>query len=424
LIRDTSDQDILITPENKRSFTRPWIWILVAIVAASVVLAYPSVLKWQGTSISVGVEKLRFATVKRADLIRDITVQGKVVAAVKPMMFSPAAGRVSLMVRAGDSVEKSQTLARVDSPDLMSEHKQEISSLESLTSEVDRQEIETRTKRLALKQKLDMAEMELIAARREMRRSTIAFDKHVISLQDHEKAIDDLHRADLEFSNQKEENQLRSERLDLELKIRNHELTRQQLLVDELARKVRELSILSPVTGVVGNLEVNEKDAVNRYQPLMSVVDLTAYEVEVNVPEGLADDLSLGIDVEIELGTRNFKGNLASISPEVVSGQVKCRVRFEETGQAGLRQNQRVSARLLLETKNNVLLVARGNFLQLGGGRMAYVVHADVATKRSIQTGSSSVSQIEILSGLKEGETIVLSGASFFDGQDQILLID
>ena len=250
MIRDTSDQDILITPENKGRFSRPWIWILVAIVAASVVFAYPRVLKWQATSISVDVEKLRFATVKRADLVRDIAVQGKVVAAVKPMMFSPAAGRVNLMVRAGDSVEKDQALARIDSPDLMSEHKQEISTLESLTSEVERQEIETRTKRLALKQKLDMAEMELIAARREMRRSTIAFDKHVISLQDHEKAIDDLHRADLEFANQKEENQLRSERLDLELKIRNHELTRQQLLVDELARKVRELSILSPVEAI------------------------------------------------------------------------------------------------------------------------------------------------------------------------------
>jgi HlyD family secretion protein len=52
------------------------------------------------------------------------------------------------------------------------------------------------------------------------------------------------------------------------------------------------------------------------------------------------------------------------------------------------------------------------------------VVIDDVASKRAIQTGSASVSQIEILNGLEEGEKIVLSGASIFDGQDQILLID
>jgi HlyD family secretion protein len=424
VIRDTSDQDITIMPNGGRKIIRPWMCVLIVVIIASVTYTYPRVEKWQGTSLSVAAEKLRFGKVKRADLVRDVSVQGRVVAAIKPMMFSPASGRVSLLVRAGDAVKKGQAVAKIDSPDLTSQLKQEISTLASFRSEVEREALETRSSRLALKQKLDLSKVTLTAAKREMRRAQIAFDKNVISLQDHEKAIDDLHRAELEYENQTQENQLGSEKLDLELKIRNFGLSRQQLSVDDLTRKVSELSIMSPVTGVVGNLEVNEKDAVGQYQPLMTVVDLSAYEVEVDVPEGFANDLSLGIDVAIELGGVNSLGSLASISPEIANGQVKCRVRFLEAKQAGLRQNQRVSARILLETKSDVLLVSRGNFLQIGGGKIAYVLEDDIASKRSIQTGVSSVGQIEILGGLEAGETIVLSGAAFFEGQDQILIIE
>ncbi len=90
----------------------------------------------------------------------------------------------------------------------------------------------------------------------------------------------------------------------------------------------------------------------------------------------------------------------------------------------GLRQNQRVAARILLETKNNVLIVSRGSFLQIGGGRIAYVVNDGMASKRKIQTGATSISQVEILSGLQEGEIIVLSGANAFEDRDQVLLIE
>lgn len=302
LIKDTSEQDRVISQHHIPWYKKPIRLIVVGAAIVLVVVAYPNVQKMRGTQLSVAADKVRLTTVIRSNLVRDVAVQGKIIAAVKPMLFSPAAGRVSLMVRAGDSVSQGDLIARIDSPGLMSLHQQELSTLQSLSSEVDRQEIQTRTERLELRQQLDMAEVALTAANREMRRAVIAFDKNVISLQDHEKATDDLYKAELEFRHRKDENVLRFERLDLELKIRSHELNRQQFLVDDLYRKVGELSIVSPVTGVVGNLEVNEKDAVTIYQPILSVVDLSAYEVEIDVPESFADDLSLGLDVEIQKG--------------------------------------------------------------------------------------------------------------------------
>jgi len=204
----------------------------------------------------------------------------------------------------------------------------------------------------------------------------------------------------------------------------NHDFSRQQFLVDELLRKVDELAITSPVTGVVGNVEVNEMDFVSQYQVLLSVVDLSVYEVEVEVPESHADDLALGIDAEIKLGSETFAGVLTSISPEVQNGKVNCQVRFTGGIPDSLRQNQRVSVRILLETKLQTLTVNRGNFMQATAGRFAYLVNDDVATKIGIEVGSTSVSKVEIIDGLVEGDVIVISGAGYFKDEDQVLLVN
>jgi len=424
LIRDTSDQDINLAPSTRDWRKNPRMWGAIIGLVVLVSLAFPYIKKLQGASLSVPIEKVRFGTVQRADLIRDVSAQGKIIASVKPVLFSPSPGRVSLHVRAGDSVEEGSLIAQIFSPELISQHQQENSKLESLRSEVNRQEIQTRTEQLALQQNLDLAEVTSVAASREMRRAEAAYEKGIISVQDYEKAADDLHRAELEHQHLKDANTLRVERLDLELEILNHDFSRQQFLVNDLLRKVEELAITSPVTGVVGNIEVNEMDFVSQYQALLSVVDLSVYEVEVEVPESHADDLALGIDAEIKVGSETFAGSLTSISPEVQNGKVNCQIRFTGESPASLRQNQRVSVRVLLETKFEVLTVNRGNFMQATAGRFAYLVNDGVATKTDIEVGSTSVSKVEITGGLVEGDVIVISGAGYFDDQDQVLLVN
>jgi len=424
LIRDTSDQDINLARPQRDWHKNPKLWGAAIGLVVLVTLAFPYVNRLQGASLSVSLEKVRLGTVERGDLIRDVTAQGKIIASIKPVLYSPSSGRVSLKVRAGDSVEKGSLIAEIFSPELVSQHEQENSELESLRSEVKRQEIQTRTEQLALQQNLDLAEVTSIAASREKRRADSAFEKGIVSVQDFEKAADDLHRAELEHEHLEDANILRIERLDLELEILNHDLSRQQFLVNDLLRKIQELAITSPVTGVVGNIEVNEMDFVAQYQVLLSVVDLSVYEVEVEVPESHADDLALGIDAEIQLGSETFAGSLTSISPEVQDGKVNCQIRFVGASPSSLRQNQRVSARIFLESKPQVLTVNRGNFMQSTAGRFAYLVNDGVARKTDIEVGSTSVSKIEILGGLEEGDVIVISGAGYFDDQDQVLLVN
>ena len=421
-IADTSAQDVVIKakPKNRQ---RLMIGAGILAVVLVVWLILPSVQRWAGSSISVPKDRLRLATVTRGDLVRDVSVQGRVVAAISPSLFAPAAGTITLLAEAGAVVEQGQPLAVVDSPELQNQLEQEQATLDRLSVEFDRQRIETKQKALDNRKNIDLTKVTLVAAERERRRAESGYKIEAISEIDFEKTKDDLETARLAHEHAVADATLDDERLVFELKTRELQVQRQSMLVQDLKRQVDELNMRSPVNGIVGNLMVDQKSAVNRNQVVMAVVDLSAFEIEIQVPESYADDLGLGMLAEVLVGNQKYPAVLVSVSPEIIQNQVTTRVRFAEDMPPGLRQNQRLTTRILMEEKKNVLTLPRGQFLDSGGSRIAYVLDDDnVAHRRSIEIGARSLAAVEVVNGLAEDELVVISSIDQFRSADSVLV--
>jgi HlyD family secretion protein len=330
-----------------------------------------------------------------------------------------------LQVDAGASVEQGQVLATIDSPELANQLQQAQSSLLQQTVELDRQRIESRQLALEKRKAADLADVTLIAAKREKKRADEANVLSVISAIDFEKAQDDLRNAELAYQHAVADADLFDERLAFELRASELAVERQELLVADLQRQVDALALRSPVKGIVGDLLVAQKAAVAKDTPVMAVVDLTRFEVDAQIPESYADDLALGMAAEILVGSAAYPGQLIAVSPEIVDNQVSTRIRFEGEMPANLRQNQRLTTRVLLEERPDVLMLQRGQFLESGAGRVAYVLEgAKLAHRRAIRIGARSLAAVEIESGLEEGEAVVISSLDQFEGADTVLLTD
>jgi HlyD family secretion protein len=197
---------------------------------------------------------------------------------------------------------------------------------------------------------------------------------------------------------------------------------RQLLLVKDLERQVDDLTVKSPVDGQVGQLFIAERATVAKDAQLLSVIDLSALEVEMKVPESFARDLAIGMPGEIAGNGKQWDGKVSAVSPEVVNGEVSARLRFDGETPKQLRQSQRLSVRILLDKRDNVLTVQRGSFVDESAGRYAYVVNEGMADRRDIRVGASSIDKIEILDGLKEGDKIVISGADTFGDAKHIAI--
>jgi HlyD family secretion protein len=421
MIRDTAGQD--------RFVERPNVWkrhrglgivLLAAGAAMSTLLVY--LLRYSEAGISVDRARLSVATVERGTFVHDLAADGQVVAAVSPTLYAAAPGSVTLKVHGGDSVTKAQLLAIIDSPDLAARLSQEQSTLEALQFDWQRAQLEAKRKLSQLHDALTQAQVDQNTAQRELERGRKAHELgayselQVLRAQDAlEKAGFSLEQARANYAAQPGQN-----RFDVDSK--KALLERQRYLVNDLTRQAEALQVRSPVDGQVGQVQVADRASVAKDVPLLTVIDLSALEVEIKVAEGLARDLKPGLRADLEADGHRWQGLLSGISPQVINGQVTARLRFSAGQPEGLRQSQRLSVRVLIDRREGVLMVDRGAFVDQDGGGFTYVVHGNVAERRPIRLGEASFSKVEILEGIAAGDQIVVAGTDAFNKAKRVIL--
>jgi HlyD family secretion protein len=111
------------------------------------------------------------------------------------------------------------------------------------------------------------------------------------------------------------------------------------------------------------------------------------------------------------------------LSGEVIDNEVTGRIRFAGEPPAGLRQNQRVTVRVMMDELINVLKVQRGSFTDSGGGRYAYVLGGTAGISARCNW-ARSVAEVEIVSGLAEGERVIISSVAEFEDHDTIQVVN
>ncbi|HTM69328.1 MAG TPA: HlyD family efflux transporter periplasmic adaptor subunit [Luteimonas sp.] len=423
-IRDTAGQDRPVaTGATQRNRKRRQTLVVGGIAVGVLLLAAWLVSGWAAGSRSFDASRVRIAEVKRGDLVRDISADGRVIAANSPTLYAIAGGTVTLKVVAGDVVKQGDALAEIDSPELRSKLAQEEATLASVEAEASRAALDADLARSSARKALDQAQITRQAAARDLERNRKAYEGGAVAQVDVARSEDALKSADIGLQHAQQDFGLQSKGAGLDIRNKRLLADRQREVVVEVQRQVDALTLRAPFDGQVGQVQVAQRANVAINAPILGVVDLSKFEVEIKVPESFARDLGIGMPAQLTSGAgQPFPGEVAAVSPEVVNGEVVARLRFKDKQPPGLRQNQRLSARILLDTRRNVLMVDRGPFLEQGGGTSAYVMDGDTAVKRPIQTGASSLGAVEIVSGAKEGDRIVVSGSDLFGDAERVVI--
>jgi HlyD family secretion protein len=414
-----AQQNRVVDSSSSGSVRRTWLAILAVVVVLVAIASLMYLIRILG---SVDRSRLKIATVERGTFVRDFTASGQVVASGSVTLYAPAAGSITLSVRAGDAVDKGQVLAIIDSPDLKVRLAQEEATLDSLRIDWQRSQLQAARRLSQLHEALSQADVDQKTARRELERSRKAFELGSYSELQALRAQDALEKAEFADSQAKVNynSQARENRFDIDSK--KAIFDREQYLVRELQRQVGSLQIKSAVDGKVGQVHVANSAAIAKDTPLLAVADLSAFEIEAKVPESIARDLVLGMAVDIEDSGRSWKGSVSGISPEIAGAGVAVRVRFGDSKPDGLHQGDRLLVRILIDRRSNVLTVQRGAFADRKVGGFIYVIHGSVVERRAVQLGVIGEDKVEILGGVAAGERVVVSGSDAFDGAPRVIL--
>ncbi|MBD3827176.1 MULTISPECIES: efflux RND transporter periplasmic adaptor subunit [Stenotrophomonas] len=419
MIRDTSAQDQTLSVAGTPAPWKRWLWPGLAALVVLLAIGFAA-RAWLGASRSFDSARVRIAEVKRGDLVRDIAADGRVIAANSPVLYAISAGTVNLKVVAGDVVKKGQELAVIDSPELRSKLAQEQATLAGLEAEASRATLDATLARAKARKETDQAAIERQAADRDLQRYQRGFDGGAVPQIDLAKANDTLKKADIQLANAQTDARLQSQGADLDARNKHLLAERQKAVVAEVQRQVDALTLRAPFDGQVGQVQATQHTNVIANAPILGVVDLSRFEIEIKVPESFARDLAIGIPAQLTSGNgQPFPGEISAVSPEVVAGEVNARIRFSDKQPQGLRQSQRMQARVMLDTRRNVVKVERGPFVEQGNGN-AYVMDGSTAVRRPVKLGVSSLGEVEVLSGLQPGDRVVVSGSDLFGDAEKV----
>ena len=423
MIEGTSGQDEVIANPKKVALKK--ILLSISLLCALSYVTFPTLSQWYSSIPNIDRKSIKIDTIIQGDLIRDVVVSGKAVAANAPQLYSTEIGKITLLAKPGEAVALNQIVARLMSPELDALIKQQQSTLEQLSINANRGALADKEAQLDLESNMNAAQSKLNVAKREFQRAEISYGKQIISEVDWLKSQDAVMDAKRLFEHAQKRVLFSIERLQFEKQHRDFLVQKEKLILEELSRRYDELAIKAPVKGVVGNWLVAQKNTIAANTAIMTIVDLSEYEAELNVPEFYADDLGTGLAVSMKISGISVRGEIIAISPEVKANQVTVRAKMKNTQKIQLRQNQRINARIEFEKKENVLMVKRGAFMGSLGGKFIFKLSEDnYADKTAITTGATSVEYIEITSGIEVGEQVITSDYADFNKAEQIYLGD
>lgn len=195
---------------------------------------------------------------------------------------------------------------------------------------------------------------------------------------------------------------------------------RAQLALAE--RSVGKTSVVSPVAGRVEKQIVSPGQFVKVGDPLFQLVTTQKLRARLPFPEYRADILKRGMTVRLSSPATSAKlvGKIEEIRPMAGSSNraFDAFVTFDNPG--AWKPGATVSATLVLGEHINAVVVPEQSVVLRPAGKVVYVVQGDKVAQRAVQVGSKQDGMLEILSGLSNGESVVVDGASFLTDQATI----
>jgi HlyD family secretion protein len=366
-------------------------------------------------------------TVKRGAMLRQVRGLGTLVPVDEARRWIPAAtqGRVErIVIRPGAVVTPETVVLVLDDPQarqLMDESEQLLLGAQADLASLDAR---LQTERLNQRSTAATVDADYQQARLEKEvNEDLAKDGLVSNLILKQSTV----KADsLAMRNRLEQERVKvaEDNIRAQLKAQQARIDQLQSLVALRRDQVDRLQVRAGMNGVLEQVPVDVGQQVAPGTNLARVADPTRLKAELRIAETQARDLTIGQVAQVDTRNGIIPGKVVRIDPAAQNGTVTVDVELEGALPRGARPDLSVDGTVELERLDNVLYVGRPAFGQEQSTVGLFKLDATTgeASRIQVQLGRSSVNTIEVMNGLGEGDSVVLSDMSAWDQFDRIRL--
>ena len=413
----TMDRAIPVGVQRKRRMVRYGKYAAIVAVVMGVAV-------WLGTLMMSSVDKKSLITsqVDRGTIDVSIIATGKVVPAFEEVIISPISAQIlEVYAHCGDTVDVGTPLLRLDLQSAQTDYSKALDEQEIRRQQMVQLTTNTETQLSDRRMQLEVEEMKIGQLEAQLRN-----EQYLDSLGSGTK--DRVHQAEITLRTaqmqlkqlkQQYENEVRVRKADLRMKQLQDDIADKSL--EETRRTLDGANIRSPRKATLTYISNEIGSIVGSGSKVAVISDLTHFKVDCSIADTYSDRVMAGGRVLVKIGKERLFGTINTVTPLSQDGVITFTVLMDNPSHPKLRSGLKAEVFVITSIKEDVLRIRNGSYYT-GAGNYTLFIYKDEHTlvPRTIQLGDCNYDYVEVISGLEEGDSVVVSDMQRYKGKEKI----
>ena len=402
--------------ERKKKFIKYGAIGVAAVVCIAVLISF--------MRSSVNKKDLVFSEVDNGTIEVSVSASGKVVPAFEEIINSPINTRIVEVYRkGGDSVDVGTPILKLDLQSTETEYKKLLDEEQMKRYQLEQLKVNNNTYLSDLSMQVKISAMKLNRMEVELRN-----ERYLDSLGSG--TTDKVRQAELNFNTgELELEQLRqqyaneSKVKEADLKVKELEFNIFSKSLAEMKRTLDDAQIRSPRKAILTYINNQVGAQVAEGSQVAIISDLSLFKVEGEIADTYGDRVAAGGRAIVKIGNEKLEGTVSSVTPLSKNGVISFIVQLNEDNNKRLRSGLKTDVYVMNAVKEGVLRLANASYY-VGRGEYELFVQdsKDEIVKRKVQLGDSNFEYVEVISGLKPGDKVVVSDMSSYKNKNKLKL--
>ena len=368
---------------------------------------------------------LNISTVDKGVIEVSVSASGKVIPAFEEIINSPINSRiVEVYKRGGDSVDVGTPILKLDLQSAETEYNKQLDEEQMKSLQLEQQRVTNHNKLSEMEMNLKVSRMELDRKAVELRN-----ERYLDSLG--AGTTDKVRQVELDYNVsilklKEDEQKYKNEQAlaEADLKVKELELNIFRKSLAETRRTLEDAQIRSPRKAILTYVNNEIGSQIGQGAKVAIVSDLSHFKIEGEIADTYGDRIAAGSKAVIKIGSEKLDGTVSDVTPLSKNGVISFTVQLEEDNHKRLRSGLKTDVYVMNAVKDDVLRIANSSYYVGKGEYELFVVNGNQLLKRKVQLGDSNFEYVEVVSGLQEGDQVIVSDMNAYKDKNKLKIKD
>lgn len=371
-----------------------------------------------------GVQKkdLVLSDVDKGTIEVSVSASGKVAPAFEEIINSPINSRILEVYRkGGDSVDVGTPILKLDLQSAETDYKKLLDEEQMRRYKLDQLRVNNQTKLSDMSMQIKVSSMKLARMKVELRNEYYLDSLGAGTTDKVRQAELSYNVAQLEYEQLKQQYTNEKEVAAAELKVQELDFNIFRKSLAETKRTLDDAQIRSPRKAILTYINNQIGAQIPQGGQVAIISDLSHFKVEGEIADTYGDRVAAGGKAIVKIGSEKLEGVVSSVTPLSKNGVISFSVQLKEDNNKRLRSGLKTDVYVMNAVKEDVMRVANASYYVGRGEYELFVMTSDdEIVKRKVQLGDSNFEFVEVLSGLKPGERVVVSDMSQYKNKSKL----